>query len=68
MEQGLGLQLERREGCQVSVEQQQVSEEGDQLLFWGGRDAGVKQPGGVETGNVKRWGEGAVGCTKVVCR
>lgn len=68
VEQGRGFQLEKREGCQVSMEQQQVSEEKDMLLFWGGIDAGGKQPGGVETGDVKVWAEGAAGCTEVVCR
>ena len=38
------------------------------MSFWCGRDAGVKWPGGVETGSVKGWAAGAAGCTEVVCR
>lgn len=68
MEQGRGFQLERREDCQVWTERQQVSEEKGVVLFWCGRDAGVKQPGEVETGCVQVWAEGAAGCTEVVCR
>lgn len=48
------------------MEQELVSEVQD-LMFWGERDAGLKQLGGVETGGVKVWAEVAAGCTVVVC-
>lgn len=38
------------------------------MSLGGGRDAGVKRSDGVRAGNVKIWGEGAVGCTEAVCR
>lgn len=49
------------------MELQPVSEERDPILVWGGKDAGVKWPGGAETGSVEKWGGGPGGCTKVVC-
>lgn len=66
LRQGWRFQLEETGGLQVSMEQRQVSQEKDLLLFWCERDAGVKQSGGVETGNVEA--EGAAACTEVVCR
>lgn len=68
LRQGWRLQLEETGGLQVSMEQRQVSQETDLLLFWCERAAGVKRSGGVETGNVEEWAEGAAACTEVVCR
>lgn len=62
------LQLELMEDFQVLMGQQQVSEEQDRVWFWDETDAGVKVPGGAETGNVKIWAEAAGGCTALVCR